>query len=88
MVGVVQGIISGREQTNSLSQQAQLWKKWLLAPMQITLTKMEIRQTEDQFPSKIVPECSSKAHLSKNRALHSFLLTNKNCMGTTETECK
>lgn len=34
------------------------------APMQITLIKMEIRQKEDQFPSKIVPECSSKTHLS------------------------
>lgn len=34
------------------------------SPMQMTLIKMEIRQTEDQFPSKIVPECSSKTHLS------------------------
>lgn len=51
------------------------------APMQITLIKMEIRKAEDQFLSKIVPECSSKTpSVFRNRALHSFFMTNKNCI--------
>ena len=51
------------------------------APMQITLIKMEIRQAEYQFLSQIVPECSSKTpSVFRNRDLHSFLQTSKNCI--------
>lgn len=62
MVGVVQGIISDGEQMNSITASTAV--AGAAAPTQITLIKMEIRQMEDWFPSKIVPECSSKTHLS------------------------
>lgn len=62
MVDVVGGFISGGEQMNSITASTAVAEG--ASPMQIALIKMEIRQKEDQFPSKIVPECSPKTHLS------------------------